>query len=870
MIWYSLVRWMRRRRSVVQSVTSFFWLPAARRGVQAFRWRLLSLESLEGRVLLAVGDLRIVTYNVIGGSGSVSPDLGTVLSAIGSESYAGRSRPIDVLALQEVDRQSTTTAAVVNQLNAIYGAGIYAGGTLNGTALSGGDTVGLVFNTLSVQLVGELGIGTPSITGQARQTIRYQLRPLGVSPVTDFYLYNSHFKASTGSENESRRQVEASAVRANADSLPEGTHIIYAGDFNVYRSSEAAIQTLLAAGNGRAVDPVNRLGNWSNNSSFIDVMTQAPAIDPPGALVGGGLDDRFDFQLQSQEWTDGLTLEYVSGTYRAFGNNGSVALNSAINHPSNTALASLPNRSTILDLLTTVSDHLPVVADFTFVSTIDEPWVAYSSGPYVQNFDGLPATGTFTLASNGPLMVSDAPIVATGMRGWQIANVGGSATLRFNPGTGSSTTSSIYSFGSANSTERALGSIAASTNIGAFGFALTNRSGQMLTTFELSYAGEKWREGGSNTPDTLSFSYAVGGESITLAGTSSFVTVPALDFISPTVSTSATALNGNLPTNRTVLSAKVSGFQWLPEQRLVLRWVDVDDNGSDDGLSIDDLVFSASPPPAVVLDRRVYYPKTTFDTSLNSQEAIDTSRLALRSGVATTDHMTAYVRGLTGIIIDVQSMPATVLLAEDFLFRIGNDTNPEAWPLLPSGALDDAEPIVVLPGLGIEGSDRIKIQFDFDAIRNTWLQVSLLANARTGLATPDVFYFGNAAADIVNTTSLFRVNATDVSATRQAAMALAGARTDASQRADLNKDGRVNATDTSLARQRSTGTQVLANLDLGGGRSLVVDESMARTGWLLPEDDQLTSSLLIESVFDKSRRRWLAVDRALLQDEAFA
>jgi endonuclease/exonuclease/phosphatase family metal-dependent hydrolase len=57
---------------------------------------------------LAVGDLRIVTYNVIGGSGSVSPDLGTVLSAIGSESYAGRSRPIDILALQEVDRQATT------------------------------------------------------------------------------------------------------------------------------------------------------------------------------------------------------------------------------------------------------------------------------------------------------------------------------------------------------------------------------------------------------------------------------------------------------------------------------------------------------------------------------------------------------------------------------------------------------------------------------------------------------------------------------------------------------------------------------------------------------------------------------------------
>jgi hypothetical protein len=180
------------------------------------------------------------------------------------------------------------------------------------------------------------------------------------------------------------------------------------------------------------------------------------------------------------------------------------------------------------------------------------------------------------------------------------------------------------------------------------------------------------------------------------------------------------------------------------------------------------------------------------------------------------------------------------------------------------------EPIVVLPGLGIEGSYRIKIQFDFDAIRNTWLQVSVLANARTGLATTDVFYFGNAAADIVNTTSLFRVNATDVSATRQAAMALAGARTDASQRADLNKDGRVNATDTSLARQRSTGIQVLVNLDLGGGQSLGVDASMAGAGWLVPEDDRLASRVLMESVFAKSRRRDLAVDRALLQEGTFS
>ncbi len=787
---------------------------ASKVGIRGAGRRRLAFESLEGRRLLAAGDLRIVSYNVIGGSGTPSADMGTVLQAIGTESYNGFARPIDVLAIQEVQQQATTTANLVNQLNAIYGAGVYGRGSLNGSSTSTEDTVGLIYNTQTVQLVNELGIGTPSTSGQPRQTIRYQLRPLGVTPTTDFYVYNSHYKASPGADNVNRRLVEAQAVRANADALPDGTHIIYAGDFNTYTSNEAGFQLLIGAGNGQAFDPLNRLGNWSNNASFVSTFTQAPAINPPGALVGGGLDDRFDFQLLTGEWTNGTLLEFIPGSYRTFGNNGTVAMNQSINNATNTALPSLANRTTILNLLTSVSDHLPVVADYRFISQVIEQFVGYVGGNYLQNFNGLPNAGTFTLTGQSQYLDS-VPIVATNAQGWQIANtVGSTSVARFAFGTGSSTTGSVVSYGASNSTERALGSLATSTTIGAFGLILVNQTGSMLSSFSLSYTGEQWRNGGSGTADTLAFSYAVGADDILSPGTGSFVNAASFNFVSTTVGTTSGAIDGNAAANRRVISSTVNNLQWLAGQRLVLRWRDTDDAGSDDALAIDDLVFSASPPPAMIADRYVYYPGTVFDTTLDSQGAIDTSKTALRSGAATMANTIGYTRGITGIIVDIVDRPNRTLAASDFEFRVGNDNSPAAWPILPTTALADVDPIVALPGAGINGSSRIKIRFDLDAIRNAWLQVTVKATAATGLVTPDVFYFGSLAGDVVNNTSVFRVNASDVAATRQLISSGNANSVPVTQAEDVDKTGRVNATDTGLVRQRSTGIEGLVGLTL--------------------------------------------------------
>jgi endonuclease/exonuclease/phosphatase family metal-dependent hydrolase len=316
--------------------------------------------------LAAWGQLRIVDYNT---AADVRAGTSTIVAAIGAESVNGIVKPPDVFTLQEQVSSATTTQAFVNVLNSIYGAGTYARATLDGGTTGGGHP-GLIYNTQTVTLVAQTTASTTSTSGAARQTMRYELRPAGYDDTADFYVYVSHYKASDTSSDAARRNVEAQQVRANADALGSA-HIIYTGDFNVYKSSEAMFQTLLAAGNGQAFDPANSVGNWHDNAAYLAVHTQSPATTSAyGGQVLGGIDDRFDFQLTSAEFLDNEGLGYINGSYHTFGNTGTHALNGAITTGSTTALQTrLPGYTTaqtsaVLTALASNSDHLPVVADY--------------------------------------------------------------------------------------------------------------------------------------------------------------------------------------------------------------------------------------------------------------------------------------------------------------------------------------------------------------------------------------------------------------------------------------------------------------------------------------------------------------------------
>jgi endonuclease/exonuclease/phosphatase family metal-dependent hydrolase len=317
---------------------------------------------------VASGQIRVVTYNMqsdTGGFTTPRPGFDTVLQGIGNEIVNAFARPLDILTLQETTSNATTVTPIVNSLNNFYGAGTYAmspyQGTQNGDPTGGNGPNALVYNTHTLQLIASVGIGTPSSSGPPRQPIRYQFRPVGYGPEADFYVYTSHLKSASDATSEGRRNAEAILLRGNANTLPAASRILYSGDFNLFKGSqEPAWITLTGTGsfgtNGRAVDPIN-LGNGSWDGSIS--AFRGAYTDSSTSLMF-----RDDLIFTTAPTMDGHGFSYITGSHHALGNNGSTPLGAPANSGSNTALPGLPNRSTVLNSLTTASDHYPVVADF--------------------------------------------------------------------------------------------------------------------------------------------------------------------------------------------------------------------------------------------------------------------------------------------------------------------------------------------------------------------------------------------------------------------------------------------------------------------------------------------------------------------------
>lgn len=410
--------------------------------------------------------LRIVSYNIRASEGPPGTGIGTLIAAIGAESYGGHVDQVDLLALQEVGGQATTAASVAASLNAIYGSGTYATGTVNGQS-TGSGTSGVVYNTSALTLLEERAVGTATSSGGPRQTLRYAFQPVNSPGSSVFYVYVAHLKSSDTSADADRRNDQALQIRADADSLPQGTSILYVGDFNLYRSSEAAYQTFLAAGNGQAFDPISRPGDWHANSAFVDIFTQAPLANAPAGFVGGGLDDRFDFQLVSGEVLSGGAIQYRSGSYRAFGNNGSVPRNGSINDPRNTALAGLSNRIEVLNLLTTVSDHLPVVADYSYQVVAATPSIVVSPATLAEPLAttaGTPsAAATFTVAGTN-LTAALTVAAPAGLQVSTSADSGFARTITLAPTAGTLATTTVYVRLAANAAAGAYDGVAISVS----------------------------------------------------------------------------------------------------------------------------------------------------------------------------------------------------------------------------------------------------------------------------------------------------------------------------------------------------------------------------------------------------------------------
>lgn len=206
------------------------------------------------------------------------------------------------------------------------------------------------------------------------------------------------------------------------------------------------------------------------------------------------------------------------------------------------------------------------------------------TGNYSQDFNTLASTGTNPWTDNTVISNVYSQRSGTGA-GNYIADAG------------TATSGTIYSYGSTGASDRALGSIG-SNGAGDFshGILFENTSGGILSTFTVGYVLEQWRNGNNTTAQNVTFWYKISSSSFTALNPNAntgWTQVTALTASSPVNTTTAGALDGNLPANRVALTnVVISGLSLNPGEFIMFKWDDINHPSNDHGLAIDDVTIS--------------------------------------------------------------------------------------------------------------------------------------------------------------------------------------------------------------------------------------------------------------------------------------
>ena len=282
----------------------------------------------------------------------------------------------------------------------------------------------------------------------------------------------------------------------------------------------------------------------------------------------------------------------------------------------------------------------------------------------------------------------------------------------------------------------------------------------------------------------------------------------------------------------------LSGSDTLAHYQTALRFINYDNTAGGPGTGfvsatfvVGDGVLFSSPVTATinvsvasgqVLGNRLFYNNSKYDGNDGAISAADDAAIASDkigfSGVGTANfaNVSPATRGITGIMVDlasgIGSHGSINLTSGDITFNIapapfvGATYNQlSTWTPAPTPLS-----ISVRMGAGTGGSDRVEITWANGVIKNTWLEVNVAADANTGLSTPDIFYFGNAAGDsgIGDTPSLAKVDINDSNA---AISNLAGLTTPVWNIMDYTKDGKVDVNDANAAALGIFTLQYIAN-----------------------------------------------------------
>lgn len=178
----------------------------------------------------------------------------------------------------------------------------------------------------------------------------------------------AHLKAGSSEANAASRYTQTQRLMSRISSMGAPGNYVLSGDFNIYSSNEDCYQELVHYSNTLFCfyDPIDRAGNWNNNSAFADIHTQSTHSYSDGCFATGGMDDRFDFILVSPYVYYGSErVQVLPESYHALGQDGR-RYNGSITSPENTSVP-----ANVANALYNMSDHLPVITDFMINAAMD-------------------------------------------------------------------------------------------------------------------------------------------------------------------------------------------------------------------------------------------------------------------------------------------------------------------------------------------------------------------------------------------------------------------------------------------------------------------------------------------------------------------
>jgi len=312
--------------------------------------------------LLSQDTVRVMQYNILNYGvynsycTSLNNNINTKNAAI--RAIAGYVKP-DIIAVNEISQWSAFHIQLMDSALNVNGINFYK--KVPHTNNAGSDIINMLYynsNKLSFHSMAVLQT-------YVRDVNLYKLyynSPLTLEQGDTAFIIciQAHLKAGSNESDAIDRDTMTNRIMRSLSKMNSPDNYLIMGDFNTYTSNENAFQNLINNSNLniRFYDPINKSGNWNNNSYFAPYHTQSTTT-VSDCKSGGGLDDRFDFILISGSILNGSKkVKYIDNSYKTIGNDG-LHYNTNINSsPQNNSVP-----ANVLNALFVNSDHLPVIFD---------------------------------------------------------------------------------------------------------------------------------------------------------------------------------------------------------------------------------------------------------------------------------------------------------------------------------------------------------------------------------------------------------------------------------------------------------------------------------------------------------------------------